>query len=349
MIKPLTSLRFFFALFVLLSHLALLKGYENYRHIFENIFAEGFLGVSFFFILSGFILAYNYEHKFAEKKITKKEFFIARLAKIYPMHFVTMLAALILSSFIDGSGKYVAQNVLLIQSFFPSEKIFFSLNAPSWSISDEMFFYLLFPFILLLRQKTKLAIFAVLFIIILIMNGFLSEEQKHYWLYISPLIRFSDFLLGMMLFNVYLKLKEQPNLKNWPLKYFEIIALMIFAVFFALHQFADLGLRYSVYYWMPMLLIILSFALSSEEKQPTFLNRFLSNKHMVWLGEISFCFYLIHLLVIRLAEHTVAQYALKMDGLLLSLIILCISIGLSALAFKYIEKPLNRKLKERFL
>ena len=98
-----------------------------------------------------------------------------------------------------------------------------------------------------------------------------------------------------------------------------------------------------------MLLIILSFALSSEEKQPTFLNRFLSNKHMVWLGEISFCFYLIHLLVIRLAEHTVAQYALKMDGLLLSLIILCISIGLSALAFKYIEKPLNRKLKERFL
>lgn len=349
MIKPLTSLRFFFALFVLLSHLSLLKGYENYRLIFEKIFAEGFLGVSFFFILSGFILAYNYEHKFIEKKITKKEFFIARLAKIYPMHFVTMLAALILSGFIGGSGKYVAQNVLLIQSFFPSEKIFFSLNAPSWSISDEMFFYLLFPFILLVRKKTKLIIFIVLFIIILMMNFFLLEEQKHYWLYISPLIRFSDFLLGMILFNVYLKLKEEPNLKNWPLKHFETIALAVFAIFFALHQFADISLRYSVYYWVPMVLIILSFALSSEKNQPTYLNRFLSNRHMVWLGEISFCFYLIHLLVIRFTEHAVMQYALKLDGLLLSLIIIFISIGLSALAFKYIEKPLNRKLKERFL
>lgn len=349
MIKPLTSLRFFFALFVLLSHLSLLKDHENYRLIFESIFAEGFLGVSFFFILSGFILAYNYEQKFIEQKITKKEFFIARLAKIYPMHFVTMLAALILGSLIGGSGKYIVQNVLLIQSFFPSDKIFFSLNAPSWSISDEMFFYLLFPFILLLKQRTKLAIFAILFATILVMNVFLSGEQKHYWLYISPILRFSDFLLGMMLFNVYLKLKAQPNLKNYSLTYFEIAALTIFAVFFALHQFADMGLRYSVYYWVPMLLIILSFALSSEENESTYLNRFLSHKYMVWLGEISFCFYLIHLLVIRLAEYTIRQYALTMDGLLLSLIIICISIGLSALAFKYIEKPLNRKLKERFL
>ncbi|MCG2608811.1 acyltransferase [Acinetobacter sp. SM34] len=349
MIKPLTSLRFFFALFVLFSHLSLLKGYEHYKQIFESIFTEGFLGVSFFFILSGFILAYNYEHKFIDKKITKKEFFVARIAKIYPMHFVTMLAALILGSLIGGSGKYVAQNVLLIQSFFPSEKIFFSLNAPSWSISDEMFFYLLFPFILLLRQKAKLVILVSLFVLILAMNMVLSDEQKHYWLYISPLFRFSDFLLGMMLFHVYLKLKELFKVKAWSSKYIEFASLTLFAVFFGLHQFADIGLRYSVYYWIPMVLIILSFALSSEEKQPTYLNRFLSNKHMVWLGEISFCFYLIHLLVIRTAEYAVMQYAVKLDGLLLSLIIILITILLSAAAFKYIEKPLNRKLKERFL
>lgn len=349
MIQPLTSLRFFFALFVFLSHLSLLKGSESYGQLFEKFFAEGFLGVSFFFILSGFILAYNYEHKFIAQKITKKDFFIARLAKIYPMHFVTMLAALIIGSLIGGSGKYVVQNVLLIQSFFPSEKIFFSLNAPSWSISNEIFFYLLFPFILLLRQKTKLVVFTIIFAVILVLNIFLSDEQKHYWLYISPLIRVSDFLLGIILFNVYIKLKEQHNLKNWSLKYFEIVALVIFAVFFALHQFADIGLRYSVYYWLPMLLIILSFALSSELKQSTYLTRFLSNKNMVWLGEISFCLYLIHLLVIRIAEYLIVDHQVKLDGLLLSFIILCVSIMLSALAFKYIEKPLNRKLKEKFL
>ena len=66
MIKPLTSLRFFFALFVFLSHLYFLKASEFYIDIFENFFSEGFLGVSFFFILSGFILAYNYEDKILE-------------------------------------------------------------------------------------------------------------------------------------------------------------------------------------------------------------------------------------------------------------------------------------------
>ena len=156
MIKPLTSLRFFFALFVFLSHLYFLKASEFYIDIFENFFSEGFLGVSFFFILSGFILAYNYEDKILEKRITKKEFYISRIARIYPMHFVTMLAALIISSLIGGSGKYIAQNILLVQSFFPNEKIFFSLNAPSWSISNEMFFYLIFPFFLFLSEKTKI-------------------------------------------------------------------------------------------------------------------------------------------------------------------------------------------------
>ena len=70
---------------------------------------------------------------------------------------------------------------------------------------------------------------------------------------------------------------------------------------------------------------------------------------MVWLGEISFCLYLIHLLVIRIAEYLIVDHQVKLDGLLLSFIILCVSIMLSALAFKYIEKPLNRKLKEKFL
>lgn len=72
MIKPLTSLRFFFALCVFVSHLSFLKGSEYYANIFETIFDEGFLGVSFFFILSGFILAYNYEDKILEKKNHQK-------------------------------------------------------------------------------------------------------------------------------------------------------------------------------------------------------------------------------------------------------------------------------------
>jgi len=60
MIKPLTSFRFFAALFVFLSHLSLFKEFEETEWLFENILYEGYLGVTFFFILSGFILTFNY-------------------------------------------------------------------------------------------------------------------------------------------------------------------------------------------------------------------------------------------------------------------------------------------------
>lgn len=349
MIKPLTSLRFFFALCVFVSHLSFLKGSEYYANIFETIFDEGFLGVSFFFILSGFILAYNYEDKILEKKITKKEFYISRIARIYPMHFVTMLAALIISSLIGGSGKYVAQNILLVQSFFPNEKIFFSLNAPSWSISNEMFFYLIFPFVLFLSEKTKI-FFAVLFVVLItLMNVFLEDSQKHYWLYISPLIRFADFLLGIILFSVYLKLKRNFIEKNKPIYNIEVLSIFVFVIFFIFHNYIDIGYRYSIYYWIPMFLIILAFSLSSVGDKKTAISKFLSNKHMVWLGEISFCFYLIHLLVIKIIEHLVIKFSLNIDGLLLLMIILGITIIASAISYKHIEKPLNRKVKEYLL
>ena len=79
MIKPLTSLRFFFAFFVFLSHISFIKSDAAYIDIFDNVFDEGFLGVSFFFILSGFILAYNYNDKILERKVSKSKFYIARI------------------------------------------------------------------------------------------------------------------------------------------------------------------------------------------------------------------------------------------------------------------------------
>ncbi|MNV96428.1 Acyltransferase family protein [compost metagenome] len=98
-----------------------------------------------------------------------------------------------------------------------------------------------------------------------------------------------------------------------------------------------------------MFFIILAFSLSSIGDKQTAIGQFLSNKHMVWLGEISFCFYLIHLLVIKIIEHFVIKFSLNIDSLLLLIIILGITIIASAISYKHIEKPLNRKVKEYLL
>ena len=75
MINTLTSLRFIFALMVFGAHC-----YTIDKFFDTHFFKEGFVGVSFFFVLSGFIIAYNYQKKFSENKIAKRAFWVARIS-----------------------------------------------------------------------------------------------------------------------------------------------------------------------------------------------------------------------------------------------------------------------------
>ena len=99
MINTLTSLRFIFALMVFGAHC-----YTIDKFFDTHFFKEGFVGVSFFFVLSGFIIAYNYQKKFSENKITKRAFWVARIARIYPLHWLTLFIAVALGNYVVASG-----------------------------------------------------------------------------------------------------------------------------------------------------------------------------------------------------------------------------------------------------
>ena len=346
MIKPLTSIRMIFAIFVFLSHLSFLKNSNLYSKLFNNVFSEGFLGVSFFFMLSGFILTYSYESRLKNRLVSTRSFYVARFARIYPMHFVTMIAALILGLIVGNGDNYLLQNSLLIQSFYNNMDVFFSLNAPSWSISDEMFFYLLFPIVLLFTSFIRVLLFTLLTAIILYLNIYLNDDSKHYWLYVSPILRFADFLLGIILYSVYKYLKTHYESLNNKGTVLEIASVSIFLIFFTFHLNLSISYRYSIYYWLPMFLIILAFAISGSSNNKGFISKILSNRHLVWLGEISFCFYLIHLLVIRVMSSIMNKIFTNFDLILLSLLCLIITLIASAIAYKFIEKPLNYRIKE---
>lgn len=351
MIKPLTSLRFFFAFCVFLSHLSYLKTDKRYEDIFNNVFSEGFLGVSFFFILSGFILSLNYREKFKNKAITLKKFYIARFARIYPLYFLTILAAIpgLYSTF-----KILLYNVFLVQSYIPDQKYFFSYNAPSWSISDEMFFYALFPILITISYKFK-AIFKILLSIafislVILMNSLLPEEKIHYWLYISPFTRVFDFILGILLFDVSLYLKKiNLSFSQSLYTFFEIGALGVLVLFFIGKDDFAISYRYSIYYWLPMCLIILMAANSLfSEKKETPISKFLSGKWFVYLGEISFGFYLIHYLVITYTLKYNGFKGIHLEGIPLAVMMFIITLITSIFAFEIIEKPFNKKIKNLF-
>lgn len=328
-----------------------LKEDKRYSGIFENIFSEGFLGVSFFFILSGFILALNYRDKFKDKKISLKKFYVARFARIYPLYLVTMVVSIpaLFSSF-----KILLYNIFLIQSYIPDQSVFFSYNAPSWSISDEMFFYALFPILIgvsfKLKRIFKIALLILFIVLILMLNIFLPEERTHYWLYISPLIRVFDFILGIFLFDVALHFKNKKIvISKTTFSVFEISAYIILGFFFIFHKNLPISYRFSVYYWLPMCLIILSSAQSFiSERNITWVTKFLSWKWFVYLGEISFAFYLIHYLVITYTIKYNGLRGIYLNGTLLALTMFFITLIASIFAYEVIEKPLNKKIKNLF-
>lgn len=349
-INSLTSLRFFFAFLVFLLHCAhfIPLNSNKINLIIYDIFEELYLGVSFFYILSGFILSLNYQDKFLQKKINIKSFYIARIARIYPLHILTFIISIPLtikvlkSNFLEWITTAFA-NVFLIHSFIPVKSIYFSFNAVSWSISNEMFFYFLFPILIYLfskwiNSKYKYLILFV-FLIIPILTTIIKTNQ--YWtFYVNPLSRVFDFLLGIIIYNLY---KSYSFKKNTNYTILELSSIILFIIFFLLHSCIPEAARFSFYYWLPMSYLILIFSY-----QKGIISKFLSNRILIYLGEISFGFYLIHQLVIKYTTVFFEKGFIKVsDTFILILSILIITLLLSHISYLKFEKPLNKKIKQK--
>jgi len=348
MIKSLTSFRFFFALMVFFHHLEFLSftHVQWLKTLYLNVFKEGYIGVSFFFILSGFIMQYSYGEKILNKKISYSKFMTLRFFRIYPMHYITLLIfiPLIIVKVNDSNIyewiKMLFFNSTLTQSFHPQFYYYFSFNTPSWSLSNEMFFYACFPFLVMLNKHkhfiTILSLLLTALIFILIYNS--QNPYNHWFFYVFPITRLADFILGIMLYEFYLKLKKTP-LQSFNFTIFEIASIAVFVLFFIFHDTVKQEYRYSIYYWIPTLLLILVFAIEKGV-----LSQILSKKIFEFLGEISFSFYLWHVLVLRYFEYCNVSIS---NVFVYIFLLLTVTIILSSLSFLFIETPINNYIKRK--
>ncbi|MGV1000750.1 acyltransferase family protein [Empedobacter falsenii] len=347
MLNSLTSLRFFFAFVVFLSHLTFVKtDLAWYNYLKNNVFFEGYLGVGFFFILSGFVLALNYEKKVIDNpNFDKKKFYIARIARIYPLHVLTFCVMLPFVIINVWQGYFhwdiAGANLFLLQSYIPVKDFYFSINNVSWSISTELFFYLMFPFyVIWLHKFPKMKYILLLIIpIIIFAEPYFRTNMKleKAIFYINPIVRSFDFILGIITCQIYKKTKDTPiNFSRGTL--IEIAAITVLAIFFYFHNDVARAFRYGIYYWIPMIGIVLIFAL-----QKGFFSRILQHKTLVYLGEISFAFYMIHMIVIKYGN----QYLPKINDFQKIGIYFVIALILSALTFEYFEKPVAKWIKSK--
>ena len=306
MINTLTSLRFIFAMMVFGAHCYVID-----NHFDIHFFKEGFVGVSFFFMLSGFIIAYNYQKKFSENKITKRTFWVARIARIYPLHWLTLLIAVALGNYVIASGtidwcKHFPASLTLTNAYIPKDNYFFSFNSPSWSLCCEQLFYICFPFLIAFTKDYRKLLSTFLICAILSIVG----------MYFTPMITSSQ---GSII---------------------EIASIALFLSFYLYAAEIPKVYRYSCYYWIPIAFILISFSL-----QKGMVSRLLSNRLLVIGGEISYSFYLIHLFVLLSYAKWQKESDFHIDWYISIPLLFCVIILLSLLSYYYFEKPMNKLVK----
>jgi peptidoglycan/LPS O-acetylase OafA/YrhL len=324
-LDSLTALRWFAALVVFTRHA------WGGNVVGQHIFGQGADGVSFFFILSGFVLTWSYR-----SGDTAGAFYRRRFARVYPAFIVAAAIGVVLNDAFHPL-KNVLLVVTMLQVWSTNPKTYFAINGVSWSLGCEAFFYLLFP--LLIRRITKLdsgqrrvslgAVIALSIIIQLAIHSPLQNTGTGFWfMYIFPPVRLLEFIAGMLMA---LELRDGTRIPvSLP------AALVITAVAYLAAGSVPAYLMWVVLTLIPFCLLIYTAASSDLDRVPSFLR----SRVLVRLGEISFAFYLLHQLalvaLIKLLPHP--NPALK-------LVVLAISIGAAAIMFECVERPLERRLR----
>lgn len=154
-LPALTGIRSLLALAIMLFHFTPsgLTWAAHPRFTLYPIIDIGYVFVSFFFVISGFILYYNYAHR--PGGVNAVDFWVARASRLYPVYLLTLIVSIPMlatewqarshTQFVAG----VITTPLLIQGFFPRLAIFW--NTVSWTLSCEVALYLLFPWLVKVR------------------------------------------------------------------------------------------------------------------------------------------------------------------------------------------------------
>ncbi|GGM05134.1 MULTISPECIES: acyltransferase family protein [Micromonospora] len=338
-LPSLTGLRWIAALLVFGFHAATMRVVAEPGHqaVLERIFTLGLSGVQFFFILSGFVLVWS-----ARPEDTRRAFWRRRAAKIYPNHILMWAVALLVGLwFADPvSLRAALSNLVLIQAWDPTPGIFYSINTVSWSLACEMFFYLCLPFALpWIRRARPGALWAVVVAVPLLIVALwpaqllVAEENRWWFTQVFPITRSLEFWMGVAA-------AELMRRGSWRGPRLTVATIVFVATWVVAGQWirAELwaGLLSVAY-----ILVITAAADADVHRRPSPWR----SRPLVWLGEVSFAFYLVHVLVMVTVLRLTGHYGVGLPGWwgpFAVVAFLLVNLGLAAMLHRWVENPMMR-------
>src|SRR5947209_1862227 len=269
---------------------------------FLPFFARGYLGVDFFFVLSGFIITHVYLASLASPKLTAVQIFLwHRFIRLYPVHVTVLagLAAVVSLASAVGFGFNNPQEwqwddliwqLTLLQAWGVTTTP--RWNVPSWSISAEWFAYLLFPLLapalIWVRDRAIALLIAVAALAATALLFTIADWTLNTWVGAPALTRvFGEFLCGAALCRAIALSHKLPLPRG------DILATGAFVAFLF---GASAGLQDFV------LVALLALTIFGTALSRGHVTRILGSRPLVWLGEISYSLYMVHfsvLIVIR--------------------------------------------------
>ncbi|MET7650761.1 MULTISPECIES: acyltransferase [unclassified Streptomyces] len=344
-LPSLTGLRFWAALLVVLYHLSRQVGTVPY--LSETVW-YGRSGVTFFFVLSGVVLAWTYEGAHVPTRV----FLWRRFARIWPLLAVSVALSVAVWSVMGHavSLKAVAATLLVVHAWFPQPVMFTGGNPAAWSLSDEAFFYLIFPALLAMLSGrrarvwlwTALAVTCATLVLWPALSG-LSPTTRSWALDYLPLTRALQFVLGVVA-GLALKRGWRPPVPLWA-----AVGLVVgwhLALIPWSHAVPD-ALWYSPYTASQWLSAPIFAALICAAARADLDGRRtgLGGAWMIRLGHWSFAWYLIHEIVIRAAVFAWGKPAPGAQTLLFWAGVLVVSLAAAGAAYHWVEHPAERRLR----
>jgi peptidoglycan/LPS O-acetylase OafA/YrhL len=386
LLPALTSLRIFAALHVVLFHCAFyMVKHSVWRQMvatqnspalvhyawvyvgqgFANILGTGTWSVSFFFVLSGFILFYNYGDTRNGPFDTRK-FWVARFARIYPVYLIGMLvfAPFLLRGWADNPqienhslATGGALSMTLLQSWFWRYATFW--NGPGWSMSAEAFFYALFPLLMWPMRKVSsswtllgvmlacwmVSVLKVPLVHSMIDQGWIAAGAKNtaeaftaiadY----NPLARVPEFIAGVALGRL-MVLRNGPLMRGAKLTITTLLAMCVGLLAGALGKNCPWYLAVS-----GGLTPIFAIVIWNLTVDGSFLTRLLTWSPLVFLGEASYSVYILHLPLEHWFGYVVRKLAHSPDGLLdvpnygMLAVYLAFMLGVCSSTYLFFELP----------